>query len=169
MLCLEQSAGIRERRQGLADKLHGEEAVAMGSTNTPDFANGFAAEDLQNGGMIQGSIGGEDVILARISDEFFAVGAGCTHYHGPLAEGLIVGDELRCPLHHACFSLRTGMALCALSVRALVDTCGAVDDLHATFPKAARRYDKFRIADRPEVGQTGQYKRVHMRINPSDS
>jgi apoptosis-inducing factor 3 len=85
----------------------------MGSRNTPDFAKGFAVEDLQNGGMIQGSVGGEDVILARLADQFFAVGAGCTHYHGPLAEGLIVGDELRCPLHHACFSLRTGMALCA--------------------------------------------------------
>lgn len=85
----------------------------MGSTNTPDFTKGFPVDDLQNGGMIQGRLGDEDVILARHADEFFAVGAGCTHYHGPLAEGLIVGDELRCPLHHACFSLRTGMALCA--------------------------------------------------------
>jgi len=85
----------------------------MGSTSTPDFTKGFPVDDLQNGGMIQGRVGDEDVILARHADEFFAVGAGCTHYHGPLADGLIVGDELRCPLHHACFSLRTGMALCA--------------------------------------------------------
>ena len=85
----------------------------MASTNTPDFTKGFRRDDLQNGGMIQGKVGDEDVILARHADEFFAVGASCTHYHGPLAEGLLVGDELRCPLHHACFSLRTGMALCA--------------------------------------------------------
>jgi NADPH-dependent 2,4-dienoyl-CoA reductase/sulfur reductase-like enzyme/nitrite reductase/ring-hydroxylating ferredoxin subunit len=85
----------------------------MGSTNTPDFTKGFPVDDLQNGGTIQGRLGDEDVILARHADEFFAVGAGCTHYHGPLAKGLIVGDELRCPLHHACFSLRTGIALCA--------------------------------------------------------
>jgi len=85
----------------------------MGNPNTPDFTEGFPVDELQTGGMIQGRVGDEDVILARHGDEFFAVGTGCTHYHAPLAEGLIVGDQLRCPLHHACFSLRTGMALYA--------------------------------------------------------
>jgi NADPH-dependent 2,4-dienoyl-CoA reductase/sulfur reductase-like enzyme/nitrite reductase/ring-hydroxylating ferredoxin subunit len=85
----------------------------MGSSDTPDFTKGFPADDLQNGQMVQGKVGDDDVILARDANEFFAVGAGCTHYHAPLAEGLLVGDQLRCPLHHACFSLRTGMALCA--------------------------------------------------------
>jgi len=56
-------------------------------------------------------VDGEDVILARHGDEYFAVGAFCTHYHGPLADGLLVDRTLRCPWHHACFSLRTGEAL----------------------------------------------------------
>jgi apoptosis-inducing factor 3 len=85
--------------------------VAMENTNITDLTKGFPVEGLQNGAMIQGKVGDEDVILARQADQFFAVGANCTHYHGMLAEGLIVGEELRCPLHHACFSLRTGMAL----------------------------------------------------------
>jgi apoptosis-inducing factor 3 len=85
----------------------------MANRNNPDFTKGFPLNELQKGGMMQGKVGDEDVILAHHADEFFAVGAGCTHYHGPLAEGLMVGDELHCPLHHACFSLRTGEALCA--------------------------------------------------------
>lgn len=85
----------------------------MESTNTPDFTQGYPIDGLQNGGMIRGKVGDEDVILARQNDEFFAVGASCTHYHASLAEGLIVGGELRCPLHHACYSLRTGIAVSA--------------------------------------------------------
>ena len=83
----------------------------MENSAKPDFAKGFAVELIPDGRMIQGQVGGEDVVLARRGSEFFAVGAYCTHYHGSLAEGLMVGDELRCPLHHACFSLRTGEAL----------------------------------------------------------
>ncbi len=77
----------------------------------PDLKNGVSLDGLADGGMIVGRVDDEDVILARRGDELFAVGAHCTHYHAPLADGLIAGDTLRCPWHHACFSLRTGEAL----------------------------------------------------------
>jgi NADPH-dependent 2,4-dienoyl-CoA reductase/sulfur reductase-like enzyme/nitrite reductase/ring-hydroxylating ferredoxin subunit len=83
----------------------------MDDTAKPDFKNGFLVQDLRDGGSVFGQADGEEAILARRGDQFFAIGAYCTHYHGPLAEGLIVGDTVRCPWHHACFSLRTGEAL----------------------------------------------------------
>jgi nitrite reductase/ring-hydroxylating ferredoxin subunit len=61
--------------------------------------------------MISGQADGEELVLARRGEEVFAIGAHCTHYGGPLGEGLIVGETVRCPWHHACFSLRTGEAL----------------------------------------------------------
>src|SRR5713101_1214783 len=79
--------------------------------NVPDFTSGFPVGDLQEGGLVIGKVDGEDAILVRSGNEFFAVGAHCTHYHGPLSDGLIVGDTVRCPWHHACFSLRSGEAL----------------------------------------------------------
>src|ERR1700738_3228229 len=80
-------------------------------TNKPDFKNGFPIRDLGDGSMISGQVDGEELVLVRRGDEFFAIGAHCTHYHGPLVDGLIVGDTVRCPWHHACFSLRNGDAL----------------------------------------------------------
>jgi apoptosis-inducing factor 3 len=77
-------------------------------TPLPDFEKGVAIGELPDGGTLLGRVGDDDVVLARAGDELFAVGAHCTHYHGPLAEGLVVGDTVRCPWHHACFSLRSG-------------------------------------------------------------
>jgi apoptosis-inducing factor 3 len=77
----------------------------------PDLTQGIASEALSDGQMLRGHVGGEAVLLARRGDEYFAGGAECTHYHGPLAEGLMVGDTVRCPWHHACFSLRSGEAV----------------------------------------------------------
>jgi len=78
---------------------------------TLDLTTGVPAASLADGAMILGRVGDAEVVLARSGDEFFAVRAHCTHYRGPLVKGLVVGDTVRCPLHHACFSLRTGEAL----------------------------------------------------------
>jgi NADPH-dependent 2,4-dienoyl-CoA reductase/sulfur reductase-like enzyme/nitrite reductase/ring-hydroxylating ferredoxin subunit len=75
----------------------------------PDLSQGVALSEF-SGAILLGHVGDEDVLLVRSGSEIFAIDAHCSHYHGPLAEGLVVGESIRCPWHHACFDLRTGEA-----------------------------------------------------------
>ncbi|MBI4304858.1 MAG: FAD-dependent oxidoreductase [Chloroflexi bacterium] len=77
----------------------------------PDFAAGVPASSLPDGEAVRGHVGEDPVIVVRKADQIYAIGASCSHYGGPLNEGLIVGDTVRCPWHHACFDLKSGQAL----------------------------------------------------------
>lgn len=77
----------------------------------PDLVQGVPAASIAEGAMLRGHAQGEPVLVVRRGAELLAIGATCTHYGGPLAQGLLVDDTVRCPWHHACFSLRTGEAL----------------------------------------------------------
>ncbi len=85
----------------------------------PDFALGVPLADLPAAGVLAGHVDGAPVLLSRLHDGIFAVGGACTHYGAALAEGLVVDGGIRCPWHHACFSLRTGAALKAPAFAAL--------------------------------------------------
>ena len=79
----------------------------------PDFERGYESKNVRDGQMLLGHAFGEPVLVARRGDEFFAIGATCTHYGGPLAKGLMVDCAVHCPWHHARFDLRTGEAIAA--------------------------------------------------------
>src|SRR5688500_595113 len=85
----------------------GEQAELSG----PDLMKGVDAGLVHEGSLLLGHAEGEPVLLTRCEGNLVAVGGRCSHYGGPLAEGLIVGDTIRCPWHHAAFSLRTGEAV----------------------------------------------------------
>src|SRR5205809_2296817 len=100
-------------------------AEASGDLERPDFEKGCKIDQVADGEMLLGHAFGEQVLVARRSDELFAIGATCTHYGGPLAKGLMVDCTVRCPWHHARFDLRTGEAIAA---PALSDTsCWKID------------------------------------------
>ena len=77
----------------------------------PDLTKGVPFANIADGGFLLGQVGDESVLLVRQGAKVFAIGAECTHYHGPLAEGVVADGVVRCPWHHACFDVRTGEAL----------------------------------------------------------
>jgi len=91
----------------------------MSDDQGPDLTKGVPVTDLAEGAMLAGHVGEDQVLLARQGQDVFAVTASCSHYHGPLKDGLLDGDTVRCPWHHACFSLRTGEALHAPAIAPL--------------------------------------------------
>jgi NADPH-dependent 2,4-dienoyl-CoA reductase/sulfur reductase-like enzyme/nitrite reductase/ring-hydroxylating ferredoxin subunit len=103
----------------------------------PDLRKGIALAQLADGGKLVGHVDDERVLLVRRGAEVFAVGAECTHYHGPLVDGLVVDDTVRCPWHHACFDLRTGEALRAPALSPLA--CWAVEQRDGKVFVGARR------------------------------
>ncbi len=74
----------------------------------PDFASGIPSEQLLDGKSMAGHVGDDAVLLVRSGGRCFAIGAICSHYGGPLAEGLVIDGTVRCPWHHAAFRLDTG-------------------------------------------------------------
>ncbi len=91
----------------------------------PDLTRGIGIADLPDGNKLVGHCGDAQVLLVRRGVEIFAVDAHCTHYNGPLVDGLVTGDTVRCPWHHACFDLRTGDALRAPAFKPLA--CWSVE------------------------------------------
>ncbi|NKI95256.1 FAD-dependent oxidoreductase [Rhizobacter sp. SG703] len=85
----------------------------MSDNTPPDLQAGIPLERIADGAMLAGRIDGEDALLVRQGDAVYAIGAQCSHYHAALADGLLDGHVLHCPMHHAQFDIRSGTALCA--------------------------------------------------------
>jgi len=69
----------------------------------------IATEELNESGTAQGVMeDGHKIALIRIDNEVYAINDTCSHAQASLAEGEIVGDNIKCPLHGAEFDIRTG-------------------------------------------------------------
>jgi NADPH-dependent 2,4-dienoyl-CoA reductase/sulfur reductase-like enzyme/nitrite reductase/ring-hydroxylating ferredoxin subunit len=104
----------------------------------PDLGAGIE-EGTLGAAPLLGHAGGEAVVLVRRGPDVLAVGATCSHYGGPLAEGVVEGDTIRCPWHHACFDLRTGAAERGPALTAL--PCYAVERANGRLRVGARKAD----------------------------
>lgn len=69
-------------------------------------------DDLKKGTMKNFTVGETEVLLVHSEEgKFYAIGPECTHYGAPLEKGVINGERIVCPWHHACFNCRTGKML----------------------------------------------------------
>lgn len=78
----------------------------------PDLReDGIPIEEANSGVLSVGHVDGKPVVVVATGEGFHALGGSCTHYGGPLADGLCVDGEIRCPWHHAAFDVSTGEAV----------------------------------------------------------
>ena len=65
-------------------------------------------DELQDGEMKGVEVEGLKILLIRLEGKFYAIGGECSHYGGPLAEGVLCGEEVTCPWHQARYLAKTG-------------------------------------------------------------
>jgi NADPH-dependent 2,4-dienoyl-CoA reductase/sulfur reductase-like enzyme/nitrite reductase/ring-hydroxylating ferredoxin subunit len=110
----------------------------------PDLERGVPASDLREDQPLLGQAHGEAVMLVRDGGNVYAVGATCSHYGGPLAEGLATAGTVRCPWHHGCFDLATGESLGGPALSSI--PCFDVVDSGGLLKIGARRVAPPRVA-----------------------
>ncbi len=116
----------------------------------PDFTKGVLASDVPEGRKLLGHAHGEPVLLVRDGGELFAIGAVCTHYSANLADGVLADGAVRCPMHHACFSLRTGEAVRSPALNPV--TCWKVEPLGDTLVVREKQEPARRVTPAPRSG-----------------
>src|SRR5436190_3605366 len=123
----------------------------------PDFTKGIQMSSVGPGQLVLGHAFEEPVLLAHVEPNWFAVGGKCTHYGAPLDQGVLVSETLRCPWHHACFSLHNGAAAGA----------PALNDLHSY--DVAIENNIVRVVRKRDEGQLkGEAHRRHGSRAPSN-
>jgi len=73
-----------------------------------DYTDVLGADDLARGAMTDVEVGGEELLLARVGETFYASQSRCPHLHGHLAKGTLQGTVVTCPRHGSQFDLVDG-------------------------------------------------------------
>jgi nitrite reductase/ring-hydroxylating ferredoxin subunit len=78
------------------------------SKGEPGFQKVANKKDLKEGGMLGVELEGNNIVLAMVNGQVFAMDSICSHQGGPLEEGNLEGYNLTCPWHYAVFDVRNG-------------------------------------------------------------
>jgi len=71
----------------------------------------FPVEHLADGKMRRVTVQGQNLVIVRQGDEFFALADRCTHENYALSDGFVESGKIGCPVHGATFELRSGAVL----------------------------------------------------------
>jgi 3-phenylpropionate/trans-cinnamate dioxygenase ferredoxin subunit len=64
--------------------------------------------DLENGGKKKITVQGQEIMLARAGDRYYATQNRCPHLGGDLSEGTLEGTVITCPRHGSQFDIIDG-------------------------------------------------------------
>jgi len=69
--------------------------------------------DVDDGEVIAVSVGRTDIGIYKLEGQYFALSDICTHAYAAMSDGYVENGQIECPLHGACFDIKTGKALTA--------------------------------------------------------
>ena len=64
--------------------------------------------EMKDGEMRSASVGGKEILVARVAGQFYAASNVCPHLAGRLSDGSLEGTVVTCPRHRSQFDLRDG-------------------------------------------------------------
>ena len=80
--------------------------------------------ELEDGAMKKVLVQGHEILLARVSDKYYAADNRCPHLGGNLSQGKLEGTIVTCPRHSSQFDLRDGHVVRWLKGSGLVSIIG---------------------------------------------
>ncbi|MBB43377.1 MAG: ferredoxin [Rhodospirillaceae bacterium] len=69
--------------------------------------------ELEDDEVVGVSVGRLDIGIYKMDGELYALDDICTHAYALMSDGYIENGNIECPLHAACFDIKTGKALTA--------------------------------------------------------
>lgn len=72
------------------------------------FVKVASTEDLSVGDKIGAKTGDKEILIANLNGKYYAIGNKCTHRGCKLSEGMIEGENIKCPCHGSMFNIKTG-------------------------------------------------------------
>ena len=88
------------------------ETAEISAAAAGEWVTAGPVQDIDEDDVIRLDHGSRTIAVYRLKgDKFYATDGLCTHEYAYLAEGLVIGGVIECPLHNGRFDIATGRAL----------------------------------------------------------